>query len=485
MSFFDPQGQRALGQGFLCPIGSVTDPDLASHVVAYKRAVASRYRALTPDELDQLPPGPLHVSPKIDGELWMLVLDPELDQVALVSPKQRVIHGDVPVLSEARRNLLPRCSGRTILAGELFALRKDGRPRVGDVGQALSGGESAQVARLGYHAFDLMKASDEVPAEYKERLPVLQALCEGGKRLQAVKTELVSGTEAVQGLWDTWAEGGKAEGLVVRAGDHRVFKVKPAFHLDAVVIGFTERVGDDGRDLCRSILMALMREDGQLQILGSCGNFGGDDERARFHQLLAPSAVPSSYRYPSSSGALYRFVKPQHVVEIKVSDLQTEDSGGKPIQRYVLDFEDEAGWTPIRPMSGVSILHPVFVRRREDKTVDGTDIRVGQVLERVEVPDLDARAEAVALPPSTVLRREVWTKTTKGLISVRKLLLWRTNKDRQDPLYPPFVVHWTDYSPGRKDPLKREVKLAPTLEEANRLADAMVVKGVKRGWDPA
>ena len=481
MTPYATENAKPIGDGFLCPIGSVTSPDLASHVVGYKRSVASRYRALTPDELEQLPGGPLHVSPKIDGELWMMVLDG--DEVYLVSPRHRVLYGDIPFIEEAKRTILPRCKGRTILAGELFALRKEGRPRVGDVGSALHGGE---VARLGFFVFDLMKGGtsgeEDAPNEYENRYPVLQELCAGGKRVQCVKTEIVSGTAEVERLFSEWAEGGKAEGLVVRAGDHRVFKVKPAFHLDAVIIGYTERVGDDGRDLCRSVLLGLLRENGQYQILGSVGNFGGDDIRADFHALLSGDAAESNYRYPSSSGALYRFVEPKHVIEIRVSDIQSADANSRPIQRFVLEFSDGA-WLATQPMNGVSILHPVFVRRREDKTVNAVDIRASQVLERCVLDDLDEETAAIELPRSELLRREVWAKESKGNLAVRKLLVWKTNKDQTDASFPAFVVHWTDYSPGRMDPLKRVVRLAPTLAQANELADAMVVKGVKGGWN--
>ena len=31
--------------------------------------------------------------------------------------------------------------------------------------------------------------------------------------------------------------------------------------------------------------------------------------------------------------------------------------------------------------------------------------------------------------------------------------------------------------------LEREVRLAPTLAQANELAETMIVKGVKRGWN--
>ena len=48
---------------------------------------------------------------------------------------------------------------------------------------------------------------------------------------------------------------------------------------------------------------------------------------------------------------------------------------------------------------------------------------------------------------------------------------------------PAFVVHWTDYSPGRASPLDREVKLAPTLEVANEIADQLVEANIKKGWE--
>ena len=47
---------------------------------------------------------------------------------------------------------------------------------------------------------------------------------------------------------------------------------------------------------------------------------------------------------------------------------------------------------------------------------------------------------------------------------------------------PAYVVHWTDYSPGRKEPLQRTVRLAPTETIANEIADQMVKGEVKRGW---
>ena len=68
--------------------------------------------------------GPFHVSPKVDGELWFLILDE--GNVILASPRGAVIFGDIPVLLEACK-AAKNIKGQLILAGELFAAAKSAR----------------------------------------------------------------------------------------------------------------------------------------------------------------------------------------------------------------------------------------------------------------------------------------------------------------------------------------------------------------------
>lgn len=491
MTFYNRDGARPLGPGgFLAPAGSVTDAELASRVAGYKRNVAGRYRSISPDEISYLPRSPMLVSPKIDGQIWFLVVDTASDSApVLIAPNGKVLGGDVPLMKEIREKIVPRvrggASGLLLVPGELFALRKGGRPRVGDLAGALGGGQDADVARLGFFAFDLLEGGDEdtpeAPAEYKDRLPVLQRLFEGGKRAQAVKTDLVHTHEEVQQRFADWAEGGKGEGLVIRPDDGRIYKLKPIFHLDAAVIGFTEQT--DADEKVRSVLLALLREDGHFQVLGSCGNLGTDDFRGRLYEQLHPDLTESKYRFASSTGALYRFVEPKVVVEVKVTDLQVEDTQGRPIRRMVLDFDEDQGWTPVQLRSGASMIHPIFVRQRDDKEVNPTDVRARQILERVQLEELDEKVEKIDRPESEIHRREVYVKVTKDKKAVRKLLVWKTHKDEVDDDFPAWVVHWTDYSPSRKEPLQREVRLAPDEETATEIAEEMIEQGVKRGWE--
>jgi len=88
-----------------------------------------------------------------------------------------------------------------------------------------------------------------------------------------------------------------------------------------------------------------------------------------------------------------------------------------------------------------------------------------------------------ALPASTLLRREAWKKETKGKLAVRKLVVWKTNKEQSNPAFSGYVVHWTDYSAGRGSPLDREVRLAMDETTAMQIADKMVADNIKKGWE--
>lgn len=622
MSDFDSFSGKPLGTGQVTGPGALRDTELMSLLSNYKRSVASNYRAITSEDISEmLPAGKLMVSPKIDGELWYLVIDE--GEPALVSPRGRVICGDVPLLSEIRESLTadggaaneqpqvfisfaskdearasevvktleksgirawysPRdmsSSGdqfekqlldriqttrgilillsvhasesiyvpvevakavearkkifvlcldssrpegvlefylshiqwadgagdkfegalermaeeikqsmrqeQTVLAGELFVAKKDDRPRVGDLASLLAAGKSAAVESLGFCAFDLVAGGDEegkMPLDkYADRLAVIQRLCKDGKRTRAVTTEMITEQDRAKELFGEWVEGGKAEGIVVRSSDNRIYKIKPAISVDAAVIAYTERSEDAGQ--VRSLLLALIRNDGRFQIIGSCGNLGEDANRTELMKTLKENGVPSNYRHVSGSGAMYRFVRPELVVEIRLNDVQSSNAAGGPIERMVLEHGEE-GWRAVRRMPGVSMIHPVMVRTRSDKQVNDVDVRAAQLDDRCFVTDLEKQAEQTQLPASSILRREVYTKTAKDVMAVRKLLIWKTNKEEEDPSFPAYVVHWTDYSPGRKDPLKREVRLAPTDEIAEQIAAGMLEANIKKGWEP-
>ena len=88
------------------------------------------------------------------------------------------------------------------------------------------------------------------------------------------------------------------------------------------------------------------------------------------------------------------------------------------------------------------------------------------------------------LPKSEVLRREVVTKVLKGKTMVRKLMLWKTNKSEHDETFPAYVVHLTDFSPNRKDPMKREIRVSNSEEQIEGFYQQLKSKNFVKGWNP-
>jgi len=481
MTLFNTKGGSKLGKGKLIESG-ITDPECMSMLAGYRRSVASSYSPLLPDQLSELSAlGQMHVSPKIDGELWFLIF--EKKSVALANSKGTIITGDIPILDEAS-SFAGKCSGRTIIAGELFVATKEDRPRVGGLAKAMGGGAKADVDALGFAAFDVVAGGDKeatsVNAEsYADKLGIIERILDGGKRVKAIKTEETNSSDGVASLFDEWVENGKAEGLVVRTSVGRIYKVKPSFTIDAVIIGYTEK-SDDAKQ-ARSIALALMREDETFQFLGSCGNLGDAKNRKDLMKKLSNIETQSHWKQTSGDGALYRFVKPEIVVEIKATDVQGLDANGNKIQKMALGYEGGT-WSGLRKLPCASVLHPVFAKFRTDKDVNTNDIRLAQLSDRCFIPDMTEKAEKLELPKSKVVRREVYSKEAKGSLAVRKLVIWKTNKEDVSEEHPAFVVHWTDYSAGRKKPLAREVRLAPNEKAALKIGDGMIEKNIKKGW---
>jgi hypothetical protein len=463
-------GGRPFGQGI--QQARLEDAALLDLLAGYKRRVAGNYRPLPSTDIEQLSAGRMWVSTKLDGELWFLVR--QQGDLLLTNAKGEVIAGDVPVLAQAQH-----LAEGTVIAGELHA-RVDGRrARVGDLAFAMGRDDGGGADAVLFSAFDLLRDhSGEPETAYEQRLASLSQIIPGGSHLSVVATELLHTAADVRSRFDTRVLSGEQEGLIVRLDNGIIHKLKPSVSIDAAVIGFTTKV--DQPDLVRSILLGLLREDGAMVLLGACGNLGSAQERQALRLQLAPLTLASQVRHASDSGGLYTFVRPELVAEVVVTDLQGELSDGREPTSPVLTLAPE-GWQSAGMAASPRLLHPVLSRLRTDKAVNVQDVRFAQV--QAYLAATAQAAPAAELPQSTLLRRAVWTKEAKGQTAVRKLLVWKTNKEAVAD-FPAYVVHWSDFSAGRATPLDREVKPAPDEARAMQIADEMIAANIKKGWNP-
>jgi hypothetical protein len=460
-----------LGSATIDSQGTFKNPDLMNQIIAYRKVVATNYVLTNPSEIERRLGIPLMVSTKLDGELWFLLNDKEWK---LVSPTGRVISGEIEILKEATAAKLDKSS---IFAGELYVLG-EARTRIADLASALAGGEKAKTDLLAFKVFDVV-ASPEVSAigtPYTARYAEISKL-PSGKNFGFIPSAPTKASSEVAEIFEKEVEALGQEGLVARAEDGRSYKIKTTKELDAAILGFTERRDSDGSLMIRSLLFGILQEDGSWIPLTTTGNVGENDFRKELLGLLQPLVRPSSYRRTSqSSGVMYQLVEPTLIVELKCMDLQLEDFQGRAIKHPKLNFGSEgwkvAGWT-----NSASVHNSIVVRLRNDKSNSFEDIGWNQITRLLPI---DASVSEATVGKSELIQRRVWTKEGSGKVDVRKLVMWKTNKESVG--YPAFVVHWTDYSSTRKSPLDREVRLAPSEKEALKIAEAMIAENVKKGW---
>ena len=462
----------ALGKAQIEAKGTFSNTELMSQIVAYRKVVATNYVLTNPSDIERRLGIPLLVSTKVDGELWFLLHDKAWK---LVSPTGRVISGGTEILEQAEKAKVDKGS---ILAGELHVLSET-RARIADVTSLLAAGAKADTSKLAFGIFDVV-TSPEVSAigtPYTTRYELISKIPAAANLFPLTSVPTRSSAEVAE-LFDQNVIGKGQEGLVARAEDGRSYKVKPTKDLDAAILGFTERRDADGSLMVRSLLLGVIKDDGSWVPLTTTGNVGENAFRKELHQQLSSAVKPSSYRRTSeSSGVMYQFVEPVLIAELKCMDLQLEDFQGKAIKHPRLTF-DANGWRVSGWTNSAAVHNSILVRLRTDKTVTPQDIGWNQVTRLLPVVEA---VEEATLGTSAVIRRQVWAKDGAGKVDVRKLVVWKTNKETAD--FPAYVVHWTDYSSTRKSPLDREVRLAPNEKEALRIADLMIEENIKKGWN--
>jgi hypothetical protein len=473
-----------LGRYATAAASALADGSLLGQAQEYRRQSASRLYPLAREDIaKRLPNARYHVSRKIDGQFDMLVY--RQDQVFTVNPGGTVRTG-LPWHEEARQRLQAAGVKDALVAGEVYLDCPDRRARVHDVTSALRQPQSVKdLDRICFAPFEIVSLNGQAPeGNYEAQWQLLTDWFGGGKQIHPVEAEVVSDARGVEELFARWVEKEGAEGLVVRSETAGMFKIKPMHTLDAVVIGFTEGT-DERQGLLHDMLLALVRNDGSFHVLCRVGGGFDDEDRRQLLSDLKDLVVDSDYAEVNSDHVAYLMVRPEWVVEISCLDIVAQTTRGGPINRMVLHFNGpKSAYEAIRRLPLCSVLSPQFLRRREDKRPTPQDARIRQVAEIVEIPLADADARELTLARSQVVQREVYTKILKGATMVRKFVMWKTNKEAESEDYPAYVVHMTDFSPNRKTPLQREVRVSNSQHQIEELWKSLIAENVKKGWTP-
>ncbi len=468
--------------------GSATclaDPTVLPQVQDYRRRIGGQMVPL--DRLgirQRIPASDYHVSRKVDGEFTVAVF--RNGEAFTLNPGGTLRVG-LPLLSEFAKHLQLAGVSQAMVAGELYAETNGRRSRVHDiVSLARQPQTPDDLDRIRLAVFDLISLNGgPIESDYKSTWQTLSRWFSDGTLVHPVETKLLKQPADIESTFDQWVDGQGAEGLVVRSDDAGWFKVKPRYTIDAVVVGYTES-SDDRAGMIHDLLVAIMRADGTFHVLTRVG--GGFSEEQRRHLLsdLRDRIVESEYVEVNSDHVAYKMVRPELILELSCLDMISQNTRGGPVNRMVLDYvsESTAGYKVVRRLPLASIISPQFLRLRDDKKVHSADIGIAQISNRIEVQQQDADARDYAMPTTQMLRREVFTKQLKGETMVRKFVLLQTNKQSLSDEFPAFVIHYTDFSPNRKEPLSREVYVSNSSEQIELMYSTLKSEYIKKGWTP-
>lgn len=475
--------ETKLGDYAVTTATELSDPAAHHRTQEYRRLAGSRMQALGKEDIRRkMPDGEYHVSRKVDGEFTVLIFDGK--QAATINPGGTVRVG-LPFIAEAAALLGKAGVKAALVAGELYVARRDGkRPRVHDVSKVARQPESKEdLHSLRFAVFDLLELDGKpVASTFAETWKRICKIFDKGELVRPVEGVFVKKTDEIEKKFEEWVEKDGEEGVVARSDTAGFFKIKPRHTMDAAVVGFTEGI-DDRKGMLHDLLVALMRDDGSFHLFARVGGGFSDDDRRTFFSDLKDMVVESEYAEVNPEHVAYEMVKPEWVVEVSCLDLISQTTRGGTIDRMVLNWDSgQKKYGVIRRLPLVSAISPQFVRRREDKVIKPSDLRIQQVSDLVEVKMIERNARELSLPASEVLKREVFTKVLKGQTMVRKLVMWKTNKDGEGSQFPGYVVHFTDFSPNRKTSLERDIRVSNSREQIEALYAGLLAENIVKGW---
>ncbi len=453
------------------------DPESARKAADYKKTFLKNFISINQNQIDsRLGGDKFFVTRKIDGEYAIIFHD--RGRTVTVNRSGRVREG-IACIEEAGR-LIERAGYKQAIApAEIYVSDDDRKTRVNDLISALANKNKTDSLKLA--VFDLLEL-DGQPVDnrnFQKTWNKINEIFGEGRRCHPVDMEVAASVDGVKELFLRWVENEGSEGLVVHTELPVVYKIKPRHNIDVVVVGFSEGTGIEAGQV-RSLLTALIPEEGKYQVISRVGSGLKETLRKEMYRRFSRTILDSDYIETDANHVAFHMVRPEMVIEVSVNDLLFDTSSG-PKQNPVLTIKD-GRYELDSTVDGFKFLAPVFERVREDKKADENDVRPEQIGSFTYRPEpLTLASFREPLPPSELLIRDVYRKQIGEKTMVLKFLLWRTHKE-QTLEYPAYVLHITNFSTGRMEPLQREIRVSSSLDQILELYQIALAENVKKGW---
>lgn len=463
--------------GYWEGMSDAIDKTSAAKAAAYKKDFLKKFIAISPQQIDKRLGDTMYwVTRKYDGEYANLFY--ENGQAVILNRSGRVRSG-LPCIDEAIKVFQKSGIRQAVIPAELYVFDEKKKTRVNDLVNALADEKKIGMLRLACYDILEMDGKEYKPDNYGEVLKELDKILKGGKLIHPVDWTVAKNNSEVKKLFAQWVEKEASEGLVVRSEMPFVWKIKPRHNIDAVVIGFTEGTGD-AKGQVRTMLLALMPEEGKYQVVTRVGGGMTEKQKRELFTYFSPRVMPSEFIETDSNHVAFRMVEPDKVIEFSVNDVRWESPDGL-IENPLLEIV-EGEYRLSDTVNGISFVAPIIERFRDDKTADAGDVRLSQVesISSFEPEEL-GKMPIPKLRNSEVLFREVYRKNIGEKVMVLKFTGWKTNKEKTGE-WPAYVLHTTNFSSNRQQHLTRDVEITDDYDQLLELRDKAIEENIKKGW---
>ena len=311
------------------------------------------------------------VEEKIDGQSAMLSY--KKGSAPVFSSLGGVIYEDLPVLAEAQKILESADIQDAEIVGEMAGY-KDGKVIPFNETEHLikSSDPSVDKNLIHWFVYEIVRINgDEIPEgfeTYNKYWKQLKKLFDGAKFIHSVR-DISGSTQAIKNGWDKFVLKEGCEGIVVRTEDDKVYKCKPIFTYDLVIVACGNKGSNPWkRKQVSNLLVAFLDNKGVFRISGNVGTGFTDEQSSELFKWMEKNQVqgPGPVQDPK-----YIFVKPERIIEI-----QWERSSKKLMPAYT--FKNGKYVSEGKKVSGTAV-KPRFLRYRTDKSVNPNDLRLTQV----------------------------------------------------------------------------------------------------------
>jgi len=431
---------------------------MTSKIIEYHRKYASKYIPAEGSRLAEIIPqcDEYYYSEKLDGILLITINDGK-DIKFFNSSGIKIT---LPIL----KSVFPK-DAIGLWAGELYVNgNKRSRPFL--VSKSISNGNDD----LSYAIFDIV---EDVRKSVTERIVAIDRFFPESGKIHKINLKKTNSRGQIITEFNQLVNDG-SEGMVIHTQQGFTYKVKPQMTLDCVILGYAMR--ENGSQI-RELLIGVALDDG-FMVIGKVGTGFSDLEREQLVSNLEPLVINSNIVEVAGNGLAFYWVKPEFVFAVKCLELLIDNSEG-PISKQKVIFSDEKGYNQSGKITGVSLMSPVYEGIRMDKKADTISAGLSQITSRVEIRVNESHLKQ--LNASEIINREVYIKEGKNGKSLRKFVSWKTNKEVTG-LYPAYVLYYTDFSSGRKDPLQTEIYTAIDENELEVKFNDLIAENIKKGW---